>query len=184
MLMRHAGTAFAACMLALSLAGCESMSDFTIDPGEWFSGDFLSSKKKLPGERKPVFPDGVPGVSKGIPPELVKGYQPGSDADQDNSLAQKVTGDDQPKAKPKAKPKPKVAATAKPAAAESPSRPTPITVRRSDAQAGQSNQQQPSAEQWPDPTPPGQQSGAAQWPDPPRPATGGGVQWPDPPQSR
>src|SRR6516162_9140089 len=110
MVKGRVGIAFAACMLVLSLGGCESMSDFTIDPGEWFSGDFLSSKKKLQGERKPVFPEGVPGVSKGIPPELVKGYQPGADADQDDSLAQKAGGDDQSKNKPKGKPKPKVAA--------------------------------------------------------------------------
>jgi hypothetical protein len=182
MVKRRAGIAFVVCMLALSLAGCESMSDFSIDPGEWFSGDFLSNKKKLQGERKPVFPEGVPGVSKGIPPELVKGYQPGTEADQDDSLAKKVTGDDQSKAKPKAKPKPKVAA--KPAPAETASRPTPITVRRSDAQAGQSSQQRPATEQWPDPTPPGQKSEAVQWPDAPRPGTGGGVQWPDPPPTR
>ena len=33
-------------------------------------------KKKLPGERKDVFPGGVPGVSQGIPPEYMKGNQP------------------------------------------------------------------------------------------------------------
>ncbi len=29
--------------------------------------DFLDTKKKLPGERKPVFPDGVPGLEQGVP---------------------------------------------------------------------------------------------------------------------
>ena len=33
------------------------------------------TKKKLPGERREVFPGGVPGVSQGVPPELMKGYQ-------------------------------------------------------------------------------------------------------------
>ena len=45
------------------LAGCESLEDFQI----W------DTKKKLPGERKEVFPGGVPGVTQGIPPDLVKG---------------------------------------------------------------------------------------------------------------
>ena len=35
--------------------------------------DFLDTKKKLPGERKPVFPDGVPGLEQGVPKELYKG---------------------------------------------------------------------------------------------------------------
>jgi len=180
MVKRRAGTVIAACTLGLLLAGCGSMSDFSIDPSEWVPDDWFNTKKKLQGERKPVFPDGVPGVSKGIPPEMVKGYQP--DADQEDALAQKTADKDQSKDKPKAKPKPKVAA--KPPTAETPSRPTSITVRRSDAPAAQ--QQQSSAEPWPDPTPPGQQSGAASpWPDPPRPGTGGGVvQWPDPPPTR
>ncbi len=36
----------------------------------------LSEKKKLPGERKDLFPGGVPGVTQGIPPEYMKGNQP------------------------------------------------------------------------------------------------------------
>ena len=35
--------------------------------------DLLDTKKKLPGERKPVFPDGVPGLEQGVPKELYKG---------------------------------------------------------------------------------------------------------------
>ena len=35
-----------------------------------------TSKKPLSGERRAVFPEGVPGVAQGVPPELVKGYQP------------------------------------------------------------------------------------------------------------
>ena len=35
--------------------------------------DFLDTKKKLPGERKPVFPDGVPGLEQGVPKDLYKG---------------------------------------------------------------------------------------------------------------
>src|ERR1700731_4733872 len=122
MLTPRAGNVIAAFALALSLAGCESLSDFSIDPAEWFSADFLSSKKKLPGERKPVFPNGVPGVSRGVPPELVKGYQASPETDQDDPLGQQA--DDQSKAKAKPKSKPKLAA--KPAPAETLSRPTSI----------------------------------------------------------
>ena len=39
-----------------------------------------SSKTPLQGERRPVFPTGVPGVPQGVPPEIVKGYQPPAEA--------------------------------------------------------------------------------------------------------
>ena len=55
--------------LTSALAGCGSMSSF--DPSDML--DFLDTKKKLPGERKPVFPDGVPGLEQGVPKELYKG---------------------------------------------------------------------------------------------------------------
>jgi hypothetical protein len=61
-------------VLTLPLAGCASVSD-ALDPSEWFSGEFFNTKKKLPGDRKAVFPQGVPGVSQGIPSDLVKGNQ-------------------------------------------------------------------------------------------------------------
>jgi len=52
------------------LSGC---ADFDLDKLDVFG---LNEKKKLPGDRKPVFPEGVPGVTQGIPPEFVKGNQP------------------------------------------------------------------------------------------------------------
>ncbi len=62
----------AAVLIALSgaLAGCSS-SIYSWDPSDLL--DFLDTKKKLPGERKPVFPDGVPGLEQGVPKELYKG---------------------------------------------------------------------------------------------------------------
>ena len=48
-----------------ALSGCESF-----DPESWFN-----PKKPLPGDRKAMFPGGVPGVPQGVPQELVKGYQ-------------------------------------------------------------------------------------------------------------
>jgi hypothetical protein len=52
------------------LGGCSSgLSNW--DPSDLL--DFLDTKKKLPGERKPVFPEGVPGLEQGVPKELYKG---------------------------------------------------------------------------------------------------------------
>src|SRR5438552_9956831 len=60
-----------AVLIALSgaLAGCGSTGNF--DPSDML--DFLDTKKKLPGDRKPVFPEGVPGVEQGVPKELYRG---------------------------------------------------------------------------------------------------------------
>ena len=60
-----------AVLIALSgaLAGCGSMGNF--DPTDML--DFLDTKKKLPGERKPVFPEGVPGLEQGVPKDLYRG---------------------------------------------------------------------------------------------------------------
>ena len=93
-----------ACLLALGLAlsGCESF-----DPENALN--FLNPKKPLPGERKAVFPEGVPGVPQGVPPELVQGYQPPPEPPP-------VVTEAPEKPKPAAKPKPrKVAAPAPPA---------------------------------------------------------------------
>ncbi|MET0967802.1 MAG: hypothetical protein ABWY18_01260 [Tardiphaga sp.] len=60
----------AAVLIALSsaLTGCGSMSGW--DPADLL--DFLDTKKKLPGDRKPVFPEGVPGLQQGVPKELYR----------------------------------------------------------------------------------------------------------------
>jgi hypothetical protein len=75
----------AAVLISLSgaLAGCStSFSNF--DPSDLL--DFLDTKKKLPGERKPVFPDGVPGLEQGVPKELYKGSRQ-EQIDQQNAQA-------------------------------------------------------------------------------------------------
>ena len=65
----------AAVLISLSgvLAGCSDslgkLSDW--DPTDML--DFLDTKKKIPGERKPVFPEGVPGLEQGVPKQLYKG---------------------------------------------------------------------------------------------------------------
>ena len=56
----------------LALGGCDSF-----DPLDKFQDwDLMGGgKTKLKGERREVFPQGVPGVPQGVPPEMVKGYQ-------------------------------------------------------------------------------------------------------------
>ena len=65
----------AAVLISLSgaLAGCaDSMGKLADwDPSDML--DFLNTKKKIPGERKPVFPEGVPGLEQGVPKQLYKG---------------------------------------------------------------------------------------------------------------
>jgi hypothetical protein len=65
----------AALLVAFSgvLGGCSSGFGGGFDPSDLL--DFLDTKKKLPGDRKPVFPDGVPGLEQGVPKELYKGAQ-------------------------------------------------------------------------------------------------------------
>ena len=144
---RFARAAAVASVLSLApvLSGCESF-----DPTDIFSSDMFGSKKKLPGERKAVFPEGTPGVSQGVPQELVKGYQP-TEPEPPQAAAE-------PEEKPKPKPKPKPKVVAKPAPAEEPPRAS-LTVRPS-----QPPQQQPVTGGWPGTS---QSQGQAAWPDPP-----------------
>jgi hypothetical protein len=147
-------TVASALSLGLLLSNCSSF-----DPTDFMDDLFAAQKKPLPGERKPLFPQGTPGVERGLPPELVKGYQPppAAAAAQDAPAAPEQS-------KPKPKPKPKVAAA--PPASPAASAPTPATTRAS----------APQSAPWPDP-PPTRQSAAPPnagqtiWPDPPAPVT-------------
>src|SRR5262245_35833236 len=140
--------------LGLALAGCESF-----DPTSIFDHDIFGSKKKLPGDRQSVFPDGTPGVPQGVPPELVKGYQAPPEPEPVKEA------EPEPKAKPK--PKPKVAKPKEPK--EEPPR-TSVTVRPAPAQA--QSQADPPRQQ------PAAGGGGGEWPGS---APSGGVAWPDPP---
>ena len=142
--------------VGLSLASCGNF-----DPTAIFDNEFFNNKKKLPGERVPVFPEGTPGVAQGVPPDLVKGYQAPPEPE--------PVREAQPAEKPKPRPKPKLVAKPK-----QESKPMAVTV-----------QPAPSQPAWPEP--PSQQ--AAQQPPAggggfgsPRPP--GGVAWPDPPPAR
>jgi hypothetical protein len=98
-----------------ALAGCSGgMSSF--DPSDLL--DFLDTKKKLPGERKAVFPEGVPGLEQGVPKELYKGSRQ-EQIDQQNAAAAAVPAEElKPKAgKSRGKTKPPATASTEPAAA-------------------------------------------------------------------
>jgi hypothetical protein len=156
--------------LAPVLAGCEN---FDMDSLDVFH---LNDKKKLPGERKEVFPEGVPGVSQGIPPEYLKGNQQADTAlPPDGAAAVAAPGEKsgaaapsaktaaiEPAAEPKLKPKPK---------------PKPRTVKQQPKQGtappaaqAQSNDQQQLAP-WPGSTQPPAAAQAAPWPSAPPPGT-------------
>ena len=83
----------------IMLGGCS-----TFDPTEWFN-----TKKPLPGERKEMFPGGVPGVAQGVPPELVEGYR-----EQPAEPPPPRVVEEKPKPKPKPRPQQAAAPRAAP----------------------------------------------------------------------
>jgi hypothetical protein len=157
--------------LAFGLAGCGSF-----DPMDAISGwDIMSSKKPLPGDRRAVFPEGVPGVPQGVPPELVKGYQAPEEPAPPPPVAEKpkpkkVAARPKKAAPPKAAPPPQQQTTTQPA---------PATATRTIPGAQPTWPQQaappPQQQGWPAPPPPQQQA----WPAPPPPQQ---TQWPAPPK--
>lgn len=162
--------------LAPVLAGCENIDFDKLD----FLG--LSQKKKLPGVRKPLFPEGVPGVSQGIPKEYQKSYVEQQLQQQQNgsALTQPAAGKDDkamagaadkktaavtPAEKPKPKPKRKRTVKRKP-------KPKPATTAAAPAQPAQPN---PAAAQqqspWPASDQQQQQQQTAPWPSAPAPGS-------------
>ena len=168
-----------AVVIALSgaLAGCAGgMSSF--DPSDML--DFLDTKKKLPGERKAVFPEGVPGLEQGVPKDLYKGSR-SEQLEQQNAAAAAAAAAPPPAAKGAAKSRGKQApATASrapdpgaapdpdaapeeegsTAAAPPPPKPAKIVRRRTtapppDAPAQPAPSQQQSASPFPAPMPSG-----------------------------
>jgi predicted small lipoprotein YifL len=110
-----------AVLIALSsaLAGCGGGGLSSFDPSDLL--DFLDTKKKLPGERKPVFPEGVPGLEQGVPKNLYKGSRQ-EQIDQQNAEAAAAAAaappPQEPKSKRGAKPKPPATAARAPDAAQ------------------------------------------------------------------
>ncbi|MGE5367481.1 MAG: hypothetical protein ACM3PO_09495 [Betaproteobacteria bacterium] len=177
----RAGSALA---LALLIAGCTKGGQF--DPTEIFSSDVFDSKKKLKGERTPVFPEGVPGATTGVPQDLVKGYQaPPEQPDPDAAVpgpTPPATAAETANAKPKPKPKPKLAAQKPPAG---PAASAPASTRITVGPAQKPATQQPDASQtaWPAPPPtaaPQSQTSQSVWPAPPQASQPSQSIWPNP----
>jgi len=161
-----------ACALAfiLVLAACTPGGQF--DPTEIFNSDMFDSKSKLKGQREPLFPNGVPGTTTGVPADLVKGYQPPPDqtnADADAQGAPAPAAVAKPAEQPK--PKPKVAVGRPHTRSARVEKPPSSTPTRIDIGAKGAPPQQPSQAAWPNPPPataPSQQSGQFAWPAPPQ----------------
>ena len=148
------GLTIGALALGLALTACENF-----DPTDIFDAEIFNTKKKLPGERIPVFPQGTPGVPQGVPQELVKGYQaPPESASKEANVAEPAEA--QPKPKPKPKPK-VVARPPDPSATGSVRAPAPSAEANA-----QPTQAVPAASPWPSSAQP---SGGVAWPDPPAP---------------
>ena len=170
-----------AVIIALSgaLAGCGGGGMSSFDPSDLL--DFLDTKKKLPGERKPVFPEGVPGLEQGVPKNLYKGSRQ-EQIDQQNAEAAAAAAPppQEPKSKRGAKGKQPAVAVRAPApdaaqqapdpdaapqeegsTAAAPPAPKPKIVRRRttapppDAAAQPAQQPQQSAAPFPAPMPSG-----------------------------
>ena len=154
--------------LGLALTACD-----TFDPTDIFDAEIFNTKKKLPGDRVPVFPQGTPGVPQGVPAELVKGYQappetPSTEANaapkQANAASKEANAAEVAEAKPKPKPKPKPKVVAKP---PDPSATGSVRAPAPSAEANaQPTQAAPAASPWPSSQQP---SGGVAWPDPPAP---------------
>jgi outer membrane biosynthesis protein TonB len=157
--------AFAAMTSALT-----ACADFDLDKLDVFG---LNEKKKLPGERKELFPGGVPGVTQGIPPEYVKGNQPppetaqapaaepGSPAAAAEPDKKTAAVEPEPQPKPKRKPKPR-------------------TVSQSPAQSAQPAQQQPAP--WPQQNQqPAPQQAQSPWPGQAQGQSNASSPWPSSP---
>lgn len=133
------------------LSGCANFDPESLD----IFG--LSEKKKLPGDRKPVFPEGVPGVTQGVPPQYIKGSQPPADAVQsaDQAAPPAAAPAEEAKPEPAAKPKPKrkVAANPKPKPA-APAQPASQEPQQENPQQGAAPASGSSAA-WPAPPPAG-----------------------------
>lgn len=132
-------------LAAPALSGC---ANFDPDNLDIFG---LNEKKKLPGERKDLFPEGVPGVSQGIPPEYRMGAQTAAGADAAATAAQQPAAAPVEPEKPKPAPKRTVKRTAPKPTAAAPVAP----VQSQQAPAAQQTSQPSSGSAWPAPQPSG-----------------------------
>jgi hypothetical protein len=147
------------------IAACDSLDTL----------ELFDSKKKLAGERKDVFPEGVPGATSGVPPDLVKGYrepeQGGLTSTDPAKIAAAAAAAEHEKPKPKPKPAPQQTAAKPPPkpAAKPATAADPYAARPAAASSGApaAAPQAAAPPQWPASQP----QAAAPWPG----APGGGT---------
>lgn len=194
--MRRRGN-FSFCRLGVVLAAAAVLAACTkggqFDPTTLLDNDMFDNKKPVTGQREPVFPGGVPGISSGIPPDLYKGYQPPPEqaADTTGAATPILPSAEEPAkpepvaaAKPKPKPKPKTKVARKPA---HPRTEISIGMSKPPKQEGTPSAPQSAQTEWPAPPSTGQaQSSQSVWPEPP--STGNAQEaaqpssvWPNPP---
>jgi len=150
----------------LVLAGCTPGGQF--DPTTIFDNDAFNSKSKLKGQRIPLFPNGVPGATTGVPADLVKGYKPPpdqADADPDAINPPPAALAAQQAPRPEAKPKVAIGRPRQPVKPPK-SNPTRIDVGAK-GQPPQAPAQQNVQTNWPAPPPTGAASQGGIWPTPP-----------------
>jgi hypothetical protein len=172
-------------LLALTpvLAGCAGSDN---DKFDIFN---LNKKEKLKGERKELFPEGVPGVTQGVPPEYLKNTQPQPNTAQmppalpttpaSGAPIEKTAAPPQsnktaavepvaePKPKPKPKHKPKTHAEKHPVA-QTPAQPAAQKQTDSQQQPLPWPDQQQTQSPWPAQAP---RTGTSPWPSAPPPGT-------------
>jgi hypothetical protein len=125
---------------APAVSGCSNFDPDKLDVFGW------NEKKKLAGDRKPVFPEGVPGVNQGIPPQYMKGANPPPGDPSLAGLAEPAAAapttavEQQVAEEPKPAPKP----AAKPAVKPKPKRVVKRTPPPAPAQPAAQTQQQQS----------------------------------------
>jgi len=137
----------AALALSFALVGCDTAE--TLDKLTDMI-PFGENKKPLPGERKEVFPQGVPGVPQGVPPDMVKGNQPPPDATPAPQQAAVPPPAEKPKPKKKVQAKPKPP----PQPANDQSAQTVPPTQQMQAPQPTSSWPPPMSSGWPSQTPP------------------------------
>ena len=96
--MRHFGRFVALAGLIAIVGAMPGCANFDPDKFDIFG---LNEKKPIPGDRKNLFPEGVPGVTQGVPPELIKGNQQAAAPAGDASAAVIDPASETDKPKPK-----------------------------------------------------------------------------------
>jgi hypothetical protein len=145
-------------LAAPALSGC---ANFDPDNLDIFG---LNEKKKLPGERKDLFPEGVPGVSQGIPPEYRMGAQTAAGTEAAPSIPPEPQAAPAQQEAPKAKPKPRTARRAAPKPAPAAAAAPVAPVQSQEAPPAQQTSQPSSG--WPAQQGTSSSSGSSAWPAP------------------